>query len=232
MNWIKRNLSLIILLAFVVATIVTGYIYYLSDDKSQKLGNFLGGCFTGLLIATIEYLITLDERSKLDKIKALKIKEVLFNRAEESYYRNLIRGAKINIHIMGVTAVRFLQDFAQADSNSSDKKVLFDALNRNVEVRILLPEKIILKNENDLSNFDISLAIMKKIHDLYPSKFNYRYFNHEPAHSIFNIDDETIIGPVIPNLSSKDTPGIHVLNSSKYAKTFLEYFQKEWDGAK
>jgi len=73
---------------------------------------------------------------------------------------------------------------------------------------------------------------MTAIHNTYPKNFNFRYFDHTPAHSIFNFDEETIVGPVIPGISSKDTPGIHILNSSKYAKTYLDYFNKEWENAK
>jgi len=224
MNWIKRNLSLLLLIFFLISTLVTGC-FYLCVSTNDKVGNILGGVCTGLLIATIEFLITLDERIKLDKIKSLKVKKVLFHRAEESYYRELIKDAKENIDIMGVTAFRFLNDFASADSSSSDNKVLIDALNRNVHVKILLPDVDYLLDQNDKDNFKTAKDIMKKINALFPSKFSYKYFKHEPAHSIFSVDNESIIGPVIPGLSSKDTPGIHMLNSSKYAKTYLDYFK-------
>ena len=231
MNWIKKNLSLVILIALTIATLIIGYLYF-CNSYDPKMGNILGGAFVGLLIAIIQFLITIDERSKLDKIKALKVKNVLFHRADEGYYRALIKESKIQLHIMGVTAIRLLQDFADSDSVSSDSKVILDALNRNVNIKILLPLKEHLFNLTDKENFDKAYLQMKRIHEAYPKYFNFRYFNHTPAHSIFNIDDETIVGPVIPDISSKETPGIHILNSSKYAKTFLDYFAKEWENAK
>jgi hypothetical protein len=231
MNWIKRNLSKLILVGFVIATSLCGYYYLASDSSNQKLGNILGGLFTGLLIAIISFLINIDERSKLDRIKALKVINVLFHRADEDYYRKLIKGAKIQICIMGVTAFRLLNDFANTESLDTGKRVLLEALNRNVSVKILLPTKENLVTENDKNNYGTAKDKMTNLNKLYPNDFQFRYFNHNAAHSIFTVDDESIIGPVIPEISSKETPGIHVLNSSKYAQTYLTYFKKEWDNA-
>jgi hypothetical protein len=231
MNAIKNNLSLILLIIFITLTVITGYTYFY-NDYNAKIGNVLGGAFIGLLIATIQFVITIDERRKLDKIKGLKVKNVLFNRAEEGYYRALIKASKINISIMGVTAIRFLQDFASANSTSSEKRVILEALNREVQIKILLPDKNNLSEQEDLENFEKAYELMKHLRQVYSKNFNFRYFNHAPAHSIFNIDDETIVGPVIPALNSRDTPAIHVLNSSKYAKVYLDYFNKEWENAK
>jgi len=140
MEWIKKNLSLLILWGFILISLIIGVIYF-CYTTNPKLGNILGGAFVGLLIATIQYLIIIDERIKLDKIKALKVKNVLFHRAEQGYYRGLIMEAKLEINVMGVTAIRLLQDFANSNSISTENKVIFEALNRNVNIRIILPTK-------------------------------------------------------------------------------------------
>lgn len=228
-NWVIRNLSLIILIAILAVTVYVGFQYF--ANVSEKLGVVLGGLFTGLIIAFIQHLISIDEKRKLDLIKALRVKRVLFNRADKEYYRNLIFSAKNRIKVMGVTAIRLLEDFADADSTSMGDKVLIRCLHNSVKVQILLPAKKYLASDSDIQNFETAKTKMEKIKEMFPAYFDFKYFDHVPAHSIFNVDGETIIGPVIPGISSKDTPCIHVENSSPYAGTYLNYFESEWDKA-
>ena len=58
-----------------------------------------------------------------------------------------------------------------------------------------------------------------------------RYFSHTAAHSIFRIDDTCIIGPVFPELESKNTPALHVMKSSPMALNYMDYFDSEWEKA-
>jgi|GEM_PF-1416766 hypothetical protein len=202
-----------------------------NNQLHNKLGNIFGGLFTGLLIAFIQHLILIDEKRRLDKIKALAVKNVLFNRDDKDYYRNIIFLSKNEIKIMGVTAYRLLNDFANTDSSSANDKVLISALSRNVKIKILLPNKEYLDDRNK-ANFDSTKSKMSEIKGLYKAAFDYKYFDHVPTQSIFNVDSETIIGPVIPGRSSKDTPAIHIFNTSKYAEIYMEYFNTEWEAAK
>lgn len=227
---ISKNLSLIVLVCLGLATTIVAFLYFKSN-ASTKLGNLLGGLSTGFLIALIQHLIQLDEKRRWDKLKALAVKNVLFNRGDKDYYRDLIKSAKNEISIMGVTASRLLKDFASLNSTSESDKVLIDALMRNVKLRLLLPNKEYL-DENNKNNFEETKAQMGKIKQLYSAYFSYKYFDHVPAHSIFIVDNETIIGPVIPGKSSKDTPAIHIYNSSKFAMTYIDYYNDEWKGAK
>ena len=65
----------------------------------------------------------------------------------------------------------------------------------------------------------------------YPHNIDIRYFNHTAAHSIFRVDDTCIIGPVFPELESKYTPALHVMNSSPVALNYMDYFESEWNQA-
>ena len=64
------------------------------------------------------------------------------------------------------------------------------------------------------------------------SIFLIRYFEHKAAHSIFRIDDTCIIGPIFPEIESRNTPALHVMSSSPMAINYLDYFDSEWDQAK
>ena len=71
----------------------------------------------------------------------------------------------------------------------------------------------------------------KELIQRYPN-VEIRYFNHIAAHSIFRIDDTCIVGPVFPNLESKNTPALHVMKSSPIALHYMDYFETEWKDAK
>ena len=58
-----------------------------------------------------------------------------------------------------------------------------------------------------------------------------RYFNHTAAHSIFRIDDTCIIGPIFPELESRNTSAMHLKNNSPVALQYMGYFSSEWEQA-
>ena len=132
---------------------------------------------------------------------------------------------------MGVTASRFMDHFADKQSDRTETRVLLDALARQVKVRILVPKSEYLASVDDKGNADRAKRCFEAVvtrHD----NFECRYFSHVPAHSLVVVDEECIIGPVFPDVRSKDTPCIHITASSPYAKKYLEYFDKEWTNAK
>lgn len=132
---------------------------------------------------------------------------------------------------MGVTASRFMDHFADEESGRTETRVLLDALARKVKVRILVPESDYLASMGDKGNADRTKRRFTGVANRH-NNFEYRYFSHVPAHSLVVVDEECIIGPVFPELRSKDTPCIHITASSPYAEKYLEYFDKEWTDAK
>jgi hypothetical protein len=77
--------------------------------------------------------------------------------------------------------------------------------------------------------------VKKRVVDIKEKYPNYslevKYFNHIPAHSIFNVDDKCIVGPVFPEVESKYTPALFLRNSSPIADKYLKYFEYEWNKA-
>jgi hypothetical protein len=203
--------------------------FYFTDNDNSKFGLLMGGLAASLFVAIIQFLFAWNEHLEIEAIKRLGVKRVLPHRDEEAFYRGLIKAAKNRICVMGVTGVRFMRDFADSESGRSEKRVLIDALKNNVEVQILMPSiKHLKSGERDMAKILKNLfSRVKKI----SQKFSVRYFDHIPTHSIVIVDDLCLLGPVFPDVASKDTPCILISANSIYANPYTKYFDSEWNNA-
>ncbi|MEX2568137.1 MAG: hypothetical protein WD431_19470 [Cyclobacteriaceae bacterium] len=131
--------------------------------------------------------------------------------------------------MMGVTGSRFMEHFANDDKNAPpNSKVLLEAMSKGVQVRILIPKPEFLSSESEKRIGENARARYIKIKESYPKNFHVRYFNHVPAHSVFLVDDECIVGPIFPELSSKYTPALYLRSKSPFAEKYIDYFEHEW----
>ena len=227
---ISIYLSKIILVLLFIATITLGCFYYAGEADSKHTLLF-GGLVAGLIVAIIQFLFSWNEHHSIEKINALGIKDILLHREDRLFYENLISASEEHISVMGVTASRFMDHFTDEQSDRPETRVLLDALSRQVKVRILVPERKFLKNKDDKVNFDKAKKQFKYVASKHKN-FEYRYFSHLSAHSLLVVDEKCIIGPVFPEVRSKDTPCIFISTSSPYAKKYLEYLDTEWKNAK
>lgn len=215
----------IIFIIFLVALILL-IVYH--NLESTKISVVCGGLATGLIIAGIQLLFSWSEFTEMEKIKRLGIKKILPHRDDERLYRNVILNSKREILVLGNTASRFFTDFA--DETRSDKKALIDALGRGIKVRILLPDPKWLSLQ-DQHRAKISLEKIKKLSFGYRTFFECRYYDHAPFHSLVLADNNCLVGPIFPNIPSKDSPTIYTDNISIYANSYLRYFEHEWRSA-
>jgi hypothetical protein len=223
--YVRLHIPVLILL--IIATVISGYYYY-QGEANNKSTALLGSFLTGLILVILQFLFSYAEYSAMSRIQRLGVKDVLVHRDDKDFYRKLIEKAKERIDVMGVTAARFMEDFADPDSGHPETTALLQALTRRTKVRILVPDPRFLKQESDCSKAVTAANHFKAIES---KDFHYRYFEHEPAHSIVVIDDECLIGPVLPGVASRHTPAIYIERNSEYARRYLEYFEKEWDKA-
>lgn len=228
---VKFSLSKMVLLALFVAIVVSVVIYFLVDKPSSKWGALFGSLAAGLVVASIQFLISWQDYKQSEKLQELKLKEVLYNRAITGRYEEYIKKTNRELDIMGVTTVRFFRDFADTSIGAPENaKVLIDAMNRGVKVRILIPANNYIPKEKE----PFAEEVRKKYEDLrklFNQMIEIRYFTHNAAHSIFRTDDICIIGPVFPNLESRNTPALRMMKSSKMALTYMDYFEYEWNKA-
>jgi len=163
------------------------------------------------------------------KVEDLRLIQILYNRDDRLYYQKLISESRREIRVMGVTAKRFFEHFADMTVGARpDAQVLISAMNRGVKVKILLPSKEYITN-NKKASYEQVEETLKSINNKYPeAEIEIRYFDHIPAHSIFMVDSECIVGPVFENVESKNTPALHLKNESPFAEKYIAYFEQEW----
>jgi hypothetical protein len=234
MNIFKTNIKIratVIIIACLILTTIAVWLWYDSSNDT-KISAILGSLFAGLIVAIVQFIISWQDYKQTEKLKELELIKVLYNRDSRTFYEEYIRRSKRKINMMGVTASRFFNDFADDSPNAtSNAKVLLDALKHNVRVRILLPDSDFVdedkKQDVDKVKQQVS-AIKSKYSDCC---LEVKYFKHVAAHSIFNVDDKCIVGPVFPEVESKYTPALFLRNSSPMADKYLTYFEYEWDKA-
>jgi hypothetical protein len=208
-----------------IASVVLGFEYY--SVLNERTAGLLGGLCAGLIVFLVQLVIQWNEHQDIEQIKKLGIRDIRHYREGKEYYANLIRGSRKEIWVLGNTAKRFLDDFA--NPSRPDSQSLLEALGRGVSVRILLPTVSYLPHD-DRALSEVSHASMKALRAQF-SNFEYRYFTHLPAHSIVRVDEECLVGPVFSHVKSKDSPAIHTTTASPFVEHYLKHFAKEWEMA-
>lgn len=224
---VKISATVIILIALVILLIGCGIWYYFIQDN--KVLAIIGSLVAGLFVAIIQFIIAWQDYNQTEKLKELKLLKILYDRDDRIFYEEYIGKAKRKLYMMGVTGSRFFKDFADTSSNATtNAKVLLNALSNGVDIKILLPKANHLDKEKKKDVDKVKKAVAE-IKEKYPNtKLEVKYFDHIPAHSIFRVDDECIVGPVFPDLESKYTPALYLRTSSPMAHKYLAYFENEW----
>lgn len=229
---VKIKLSIIILFFLIISLLTTSYFYFSlpHDENTVKLEAVLASLSAGIFVAVIQFLLSWQSYRAHEKITTLGVKEILLTRDDRQFYENYLKGASKEIDMMGTTGQRFLNDFADQEGNASKgARILLDILKRGVKVRILMPKKKYLSAE-DQNKAEIANRQLIELEKEFIG-FEYRYYDHLPAHGMFRVDCENIVGPIFPNGTSKNTPAIHLENNSPYGNKYHEYFNLEWEKA-
>jgi hypothetical protein len=224
-RYLRIKLYKVILVCLTLATLVCGYYYFLGNNP--KLEALFAGLFTGLLVAIIQYILQWNEHSEIETIKELGILRILPHRDERRLYEELIVTSRTEILVLGNTASRFLEDFAH--ETRADSHALLEALARGVKVRILLPKAIRL-SKADRPRAEISKRRLTELATRHKN-LEHRYFDHPPIHSIVKVDSACLVGPIFPNVKSKDSPTIYAYSDSRLVNEYLKHFDAEWNNA-
>ncbi len=183
-----------------VVIVALALLYWCDILTNLQWAAIISGLLTGFVVAFIQLLLSWRELQIMDKYAALKIEEILPRRNDKGYYMNLISKAQKKIMVQGVTAQRFLHDFANKENSEEGAKILLEALGRGIEVKILVTSIQYLTDENDKKKALMAKSHLSSLSSEFPKYFNYAYFDHLPAHSILTVDDESIVGPVFPKV--------------------------------
>lgn len=225
---IKIN-GLIIAVLVMLLLICVCWICY-AVNPTSTVGVVLGSIVAGLIVALIQFGLSWWDYRMTQKVEKLRLVEILYDRDNRTYYANLIGKSRREIRVMGITAKRFFEHFADITIGARpEAQVLLTALIRGVKVRLLLPSKDYIAS-NKIADYEQVSETLNRIKQMYPkAEIDIRYFDHIPAHSIFMVDSECIVGPVFEYVESKNTPALHLKNESPFAEKYLAYFEQEWN---
>ncbi|WP_019865858.1 hypothetical protein [Methylovulum miyakonense] len=226
---VSYSFAIFSFLIFVIALLLI--LFSLDFLTGPKWSSIIPGLLTGFIIALFQAFLSWFEIKKIDEYDELKIKKILPDRKSSEYYGALISKAEKEIKVLGVTAQRFLEDFASQNPKAAEnEKVLLKALEKKVKVQILVANKELLSGEDKTKAKSAEPRLKKLSSDSRTNEFfEYACYTHAPAHSIVIIDEECIVGPIFPNVSSRYTPAIHLKRDSQFAKYYIEYFESEWE---
>ena len=117
-----KNVSISAFKAIVATLVIVisslAYFYFSPDfiPPNTKTSSLAGGLLAGCIVALAQFLLSWYEYANIEKFKSLKILDVRTNRVNRTFYENLIRSSNTEIAVMGVTADRFLEHFADVSS--------------------------------------------------------------------------------------------------------------------
>ncbi len=205
---------------------------YLTDKpvlaKEGPLWVFASGLASGLVVTLAQFCLSWADARAIDRFRRMGVENVLSNRDEEAYYGQLIQSARANVDVLGSTATRLMQDFADASSPKPEKRALIEALKRGVAVRILVAAPTRLRDRERNEKYPAARRLFEAIGAQYPNHFEVRYFDATPLASFVRADNQLVVGPLLPGVESKHTPALHVFNHSPYAASYLDYFDTTW----
>lgn len=229
MSW-KRKLIVSYPFAFsallMAMALISAWLYY--KHPAGVLGPIFAGVLTGIIVALIQFIWSWIDGSSAEKLRLLGVNRVLPSRDNRGLYQDMIADAHREVIVLGVTATRFLEDFASVTSINNHSRVLLAALDRRVKVRILVATKKAQGDRGKHAAIDEAHARLQGIKEQFPQVFDYGFYSNEPAHSIVAVDDRWLVGPVFPGKKSKDLPATDVAASSPIAKAYSEYFEELW----
>lgn len=226
----KIKLNVLIIIVLVILVIICVCWKWYTMNTTSPIGAILSSIIAGLIVALIQLGLSWWDYQMMQKIEKLRLIEILYDRDNRTYYADLIDKSRREIRVMGTTARRFFEHFADMTTGARpEAQVLISALNRGVKVKLLLPSKDYIAL-NKIADYKQVSETLNTIKQKYPhAEIGIRYFDHIPAHSIFMVDSECIVGPVFENVESKNTPALHLKIESPFAEKYVAYFEQEWN---
>ena len=228
-RWAITVVALLLLAVLVAMSILMTDKRFLENDGPVWV--FASGVASGLVVTLAQFFLSWADAKAIDRFRSMGVENVLSNRDEEAYYGKLIQSARSQVDVLGSTAARLMQDFADLDSPKPEKRALIEALKKGVEVRILVADPSQLDDRENTYKYPVARKFFENIAVQY-SNFQVRYFDATPIASFVRTDQELVVGPLLPGVESKHTPALHVFNYSPYASSYLNYFEKTWATAK
>lgn len=223
---ITIQFTVFVALIIFICVIVLGWNYIKKNGIDDSL---ISGLFVGLLVVLIQFSFSWFEYDNLLKFERLGLRQVLKYREGKDEYQSFISDTKQTIDLMGLTASRFIQDFARDDKK--ENQALLSALQRGVKVRFLLVKHGYLETEVEKANAKNVHESLNSLAAKYDGLFEFRYYDHVPTHSLLFLDEMALIGPYFPGVKSDKTPCFRFKSGGEFLTEYYKYFEREWSVA-
>ena len=206
------------------------YLYFQIPPYQQKIVHLLGGIASGLIACIITFSLSYSGYQQIHKYSQMGVEEILPDKRNIDYYREIIKEAKNTCQVMGRSCSRFIGDFADENSKSH---ALIDALNKNskLKVQFLVPSKDHMADYSE-RNFQSAQKALQALVSRYGSRVEMRRFDFPATHSLVRVDGNLIVGSVFPEVESKNSSAVHLRIESAYADNYIEYFEEVWKKSK
>jgi hypothetical protein len=228
-KYVSYRLSWIVLIGLIVILGVCGYLYS-QGNLNEKWLALIGGLISSLIAVGIQFLMGWNEHREIESFKEMGLLKVLPNRdGKETYYYELLKNAKKRLDFLGNTSYSFLDDFGGTNIEAGEKvSAILRAMERGVNVRIMVIDRDNL-DPSKHQKFDAAEIKLKALSDIKPNQFKYTYIDQTPSYTLVTVDDECIVGGIIPLVESDVTSAVHALKSSPFLKCYLDHFDKSWN---
>lgn len=224
MPWAILTVALLLLVAFGAISILMTEKHLFANEG--PLWVFASGVVSGLVVTLAQFCLSWADARAIDRFRRMGVENVLTTRDEEAYFGQLIQKARSQVDVLGATATRLMEDFADDKSPNIEKRALIEKLKKGVSVRILVAAPAQL-DADDKYKYSVTRKRFEGIAKSYPN-FEARYFDATPIAAFVRADHELVVGPLLPGVASKHTPAMHVYNHSPYAAAYLKYFEETW----
>ena len=221
-------LWLVILIVLIILLIMLIVIFtFIENTKSISL---IGGLIGGLVVYIANFLSEKWALQRLIRFQRMKIHNLLSNRHDKSYYRNMLDNVSNEVKVMGATCSRFIDDFLDIDS---DDKVLIERLRQCPELTI----QLLIPNDDNMgadarSRFAIVTHKLKRVMEEFDGRIQVRHFACDARHSFVISDTELIAGPIFAEDKSKHAPAVHVDVDTDFGRKYREHFDQTWKQCK
>lgn len=213
---------LIVLVLFLGALVIS--FPFLDNTKATSL---VGGLIGGLVVYIANFISEKWALAKLFEFQRMGIRNILRNRHDKIYYRDMLANASNEVKVMGASCSRFIDDFLDMDS---DDKILIDRLRQHPK---LIVQLLIPNNDNmgdDARNrFAIVTQKLTRVRHEFNERVQIRRFSHKVRHSFVISDADLVAGPIFSEDKSRHAPAVHIGIDTDFGKKYREHFVRIWE---
>jgi hypothetical protein len=155
----------------VIIVILIALINFNFDNPTYE--SFISGLLAGLVITLIRVIFDFKKLKLSRVVKESKLKNMLTDRNEKQYYKEILENVEKRLWVMGTSCSRLLNDFGS--SREGQDEILDNLIKKNVDIQLLiLDDSIIWKGK--VGNYSLKDTKIKRIFKLnfLKKKISYR----------------------------------------------------------